>query len=606
MMNKSENAIRNYLYSEDCLALQLDGEWGSGKTFFVKTLVEKLKEEKDRYQPLLFSVNGCNSLEEIKQGILEKIFLETSVEGKISKFLSNNKSKIDILNQVIGDTKFKSISNIFEQAVDSTKEKIQDDSKGKVVIFIDDLERLSSNVKIKDLFGFISADLLEKYEYKVIIISNSLRIMDKEIYQEIREKTIGSSSTYSTDLEVVKKIISDVIDEEDAAWVYKILYDYIIQNDTVNLRTLLQILSNYKAIVSRFEQTDIQENSDILKSILLNVAIITQEYRLGNLSKENFNDLHSLLNTRSFHQIGIGISLKETYPDVETNKETFAGSIYKKYHRLKSDYKEFLFYSSEINEYIVHYNETNMINYLERWKIAFRTETAKTVNKSESLNNFRKMDDEELKNIQQSILDDVKESKVESISELLKIYFGLAQFSQMGLMLVGENGEWRESFKDNLLFLSKIEKFPDFDEEAMHSFSSEEDYQWMKKEYQIYETEVSLVEFKKIRKLVFEESINAEQRSFLINYDYGDSNIIEEFCSDEMIEKYILKERNTADNLWQYFRSGLNYFISSGKVSKNDIENAIHKINSKKSSVKGKIDNFKINQLLDFLKNIQY
>lgn len=73
-----------------------------------------------------------------------------------------------------------------------------------------------------------------------------------------------------------------------------------------------------------------------------------------------------------------------------------------------------------------------------------------------------------------------------------------------------------------------------------------------------------------------------------------------------MIEKYILKERNTADNLWQYFRSGLNYFISSGKVSKNDIENAIHKINSKKSSVKGKIDNFKINQLLDFLKNIQY
>ena len=38
MMNKSENAIRNYLYSEDCLALQLDGEWGSGKTFFVKTL----------------------------------------------------------------------------------------------------------------------------------------------------------------------------------------------------------------------------------------------------------------------------------------------------------------------------------------------------------------------------------------------------------------------------------------------------------------------------------------------------------------------------------------------------------------------------------------
>lgn len=121
-------------------------------------------------------------------------------------------------------------------------------------------------------------------------------------------------------------------------------------------------MSNYKAIVSRFEQTDIQENSDILKSILLNVAIITQEYRLGNLSKENFNDLHSLLNTRSFHQIGIGISLKETYPDVETNKETFAGSIYKKYHRLKSDYKEFLFYSSEINEYIVHYNETNMIN----------------------------------------------------------------------------------------------------------------------------------------------------------------------------------------------------------------------------------------------------
>lgn len=603
-MNKSEKAIRNYLHSEDCLAFQLDGEWGSGKTFFIRDFVEKLKEEKNTYQPLLFSVNGCNSLEEIKQGILEKIFLETSVEGKISNFLSNNKTKIDIFNQVIGDTRFKSISTIFEQAVDTTKERVQDDSKGRIIIFIDDLERLSSNVNIKDLLGFISADLLEKYEYKVIIISNSRQIPDKGTYREIREKTIGSSSTYSTDSEVIKKILLDTLDEKEATWAYEILYDYIIVNDIINLRTLLQILSSYKAIVNKFDQNDIQEDLDILKSIFLNITLMTQEYRLGNLSKENFEDMHILLNTRSFYQIGLGISLNEQDPDTESNQKTFAETIYQKYHRQRSKYKEFLFYSSEINEYIVHYNEINTINYLKSWKTAFRTETTKTVNKSESLNEFRRMDDEELKSVQQSILNDIKKSKVESVSELLKIYFGLAQFSQMGLMLAEENDEWREPFKANLQFLDTIEKFPNFDTEVMYNSDYADDYHWMKKEYEVYEKGTALVEFKNIRKLVFEGYINEEQRHFLINYDYGESNIIKEFCSDEMIEKYILKEGNTADNLWLYFRSELNYFISSGKVSKNDIETVSNRISSKKSFVKGKIDNFKINQLLDFFEKI--
>ncbi|EOS7674116.1 hypothetical protein F6H84_RS14600, partial [Enterococcus hirae] len=45
-MNNLKDVINNYLDSEEPYALQIDGEWGVGKTYFMKNqVVKKLKDD---------------------------------------------------------------------------------------------------------------------------------------------------------------------------------------------------------------------------------------------------------------------------------------------------------------------------------------------------------------------------------------------------------------------------------------------------------------------------------------------------------------------------------------------------------------------------------
>ncbi|EGO7571807.1 chromosomal replication initiator DnaA, partial [Enterococcus faecalis] len=45
-MNNLTQIIDNYLQSEEPYALQIDGEWGVGKTYFIKNnVIDKLKEK---------------------------------------------------------------------------------------------------------------------------------------------------------------------------------------------------------------------------------------------------------------------------------------------------------------------------------------------------------------------------------------------------------------------------------------------------------------------------------------------------------------------------------------------------------------------------------
>lgn len=45
-MDYITNAIDNYLDNKEPYALQIDGEWGSGKTFFIKNYSEKQQKLK--------------------------------------------------------------------------------------------------------------------------------------------------------------------------------------------------------------------------------------------------------------------------------------------------------------------------------------------------------------------------------------------------------------------------------------------------------------------------------------------------------------------------------------------------------------------------------
>lgn len=81
-MNQMYNAIENYINSNDRYALQIDGHWGSGKTYFIRNTVEKkLSDDKSKF--IYFSLYGYDSLAELKKELMITIVSEVQYKKQL-------------------------------------------------------------------------------------------------------------------------------------------------------------------------------------------------------------------------------------------------------------------------------------------------------------------------------------------------------------------------------------------------------------------------------------------------------------------------------------------------------------------------------------------
>ena len=167
-----DNAIYNY-------AVMIDGEWGSGKTYFVKNnllnAIEQYENEKASknylYTPrkvLYISLYGISSTEEISNEIYMSLYKSIG---------SNDVSDIRYGVKVVTD--------IAKSRWDANYDEfINNFSNFEGYIFIlDDLERC--NCHINEIFGYIN-DLVENQGLKTIIVSNQ-----KEIGKFIEANELG-------------------------------------------------------------------------------------------------------------------------------------------------------------------------------------------------------------------------------------------------------------------------------------------------------------------------------------------------------------------------------------------------------------------------------
>ncbi|WP_430615080.1 P-loop NTPase fold protein, partial [Enterococcus sp. DIV0114] len=291
--------INNYIHEENQYALQIDGEWGTGKTYFIKnTIIKKLCENAD-YHPLYFSVYGYNNLLELKQDLFNKILSEISKNQKILSSINSISKRFSKLSKSLGYTKFSSIGLISDWIVEiSSNAGMKKVTTEPLIIFIDDLERISQNIDLKDLLGFILNELLEKLRCKVIILSNSSEIKNFDDFKKIKEKVINRTIKFTYDISTIEQQIlkksNNLFIQENSSWIKNIIEIYQKTEDSsgVNLRTLFSVIESYNFIESNLRddinslETD-ELKLNIKKSLFLNIFVITREYKLGTLTEEN-------------------------------------------------------------------------------------------------------------------------------------------------------------------------------------------------------------------------------------------------------------------------------------------------------------------------------
>ena len=318
-------------------AIMINGEWGSGKTYFwnnqIKRKIESLKLNGKKYKTIYMSLYGISNLEEISK----KIFIETTqlLDKGLKKYMStHNQTSIPEYAKTSLD-----MANFF--GVNSTGEKVDYDEffsvEDKVLCF-DDLER--ANVDVIDILGYIN-NFVEHDHIKTIIICNEKELATKMKSENLEMKTF--IATYLLDkqgelttneipmIEKIKDRIETVFERTNdyerikekligETFEYDPKFDYIIngilmryesktslvrflreksglimstfkRSGTRNLRILKQALNDFDKIYEMTDKFYPNTNKIVMQTMLIFTIAASFEIKAGKITKEKFKNI---------------------------------------------------------------------------------------------------------------------------------------------------------------------------------------------------------------------------------------------------------------------------------------------------------------------------
>ena len=181
---KADN-IKNIISDIDHLpyrAILFDGTWGIGKSYAVNEALEA------NPNVCKISMFGLKDPKQIYHEALFQLALKNNIGGKIGEIANNVLDGLSKIWDKVGQTKeaVQSIVNEREMFLLLSKE-----FTSVHIIVIDDLERMSDDINLEDIFGIIE-ELKQCNYVKAIVIANTDEIQSdkKVVFEKYNEKVI--------------------------------------------------------------------------------------------------------------------------------------------------------------------------------------------------------------------------------------------------------------------------------------------------------------------------------------------------------------------------------------------------------------------------------
>lgn len=469
-MEELIESILDYIRSDYTdYAIMLNGEWGSGKTYFwnnkIKNKIESMKLNGKNYTTIYMSLYGISNLEEISK----KIFIETTqlMDKNLKKFMQSKgqdtipeyaKTGLDMAN-LFGVTQNGDrldYANFF-----STQDK---------VLCFDDLER--ANVDVIDILGYIN-NFVEHDHIKTIIICNEKELSTKLKSSNLEMKTF--IATYlldkegdlvsKTDKPMVEKIrdtIEHVFDKANdyerikekligETFEYAPKFDYIIngiliryekypdlirflrentaliistfnKSGTRNLRILKHALNDFKKIFDMVNKSYPNTNNRVLQTMLIFTIAISFEIKAGKVTKDKF----------------VNIMDNEEYKAVLVSSRIFMDNrqFYIKefdnnyYYNFKAEYRFFKFIETYVRTRIF-----DMKIFKKDMDVIINTvDTDKLPGYKRLLTEeYWKISDDQFGSVVEEILKEVKKGNLRAI-DIVKLFAYFSYFSKKSLI----------------------------------------------------------------------------------------------------------------------------------------------------------------------------
>lgn len=463
-------SILDYIRAEYTdYAIMINGEWGSGKTYFwnhkIKPKIEAMQVNGKRLTPIYMSLYGISNLEEISK----KIFIETTqlMNKNLKKFMNSNgsgsipeyaKTGLDMAN-------FFGVTQNGDR-VDYAQFFSTDD---KVLCF-DDLER--ANVDVIDILGYIN-NFVEHDNIKTIIICNEKELstklknsnlemktfiatylLDKENklniktdkpmverirdtieyvfdkandYERIKEKLVGETFEYAPEFNyIINGLLMRYENDADLIRFLRentnLITSTFNKSGTRNLRILKHALNNFKKIFDAVTKSYPNTNHRVLQTMLIFTIAISFEIKAGKITKDKF----------------VNINSNEEYKSVLVSSRVFMDNrqFYIKefdnnyYYNFKAEYRFFKF--------IEKYVRTRIFDikiFKENMEVIRDTVDTKQLPGYKRLltEEYWKIPDDQFDTVIDETVDYVKNGKIEII-QIVKLFSYFAYFIKKNLI----------------------------------------------------------------------------------------------------------------------------------------------------------------------------
>ena len=450
-------------------AIMINGEWGSGKTYFwnhkIRPKIESMQLNGKKYTPIYMSLYGISNLEEISK----KIFIETTqlMDKNLKKYMNTSgvstipeyaKTGLDMANffGVTQNGDRIDYGNFF-----STDDK---------VLCFDDLER--ANVDVIDILGYIN-NFVEHDHIKTVIICNEKELstklknsnlemktfiatylLDKENklnvktdkpmveriqdtieyvfdkandYERIKEKLIGETFEYVPEFNyIINGLLMRYEKYPDLIRFLrentKLIISTFNKSGTRNLRILKHSLTSFKKIFDMVNKSYPNTNHRVLQTMLIFTIAISFEIKAGKITKDKF----------------ININNNEEYKSILVSSRVFMDNrqFYIKefdnnyYYNFKAEYRFFKFIEIYVRTRIFDMkvfkqDMETIINTVDTDKLP--------AYKRLLTEEYWKISDDQFENVINEIMEDVKSGKIELI-DIVKIFAYFDYFIKKGLI----------------------------------------------------------------------------------------------------------------------------------------------------------------------------
>lgn len=292
--------ILNYVNNDKTgRAIMLSGEWGSGKSYYIKNTLKPFIEDKDR-QCVVVSLYGLSSLSEISKAIY--IELRTIIKSPTSEV----GNALKIAGKIIGKTIFNGLVNkigfdigsIEEKDLQSVYESVNLTNK---LIILEDIER--TQIDMIELLGYIN-NMCENDGVKVLLVTNESELLttydktDNEgkvtkfytdsalAYKRAKEKTIGDTIHFVCDYEnAIQHIIKSFegllqkYSLSECAADIRYIFDLMSSH---NLRAFIYCCQKVNEILTFLDDNGISVGDEIQKVLFYGCVAFTQRQSKGN------------------------------------------------------------------------------------------------------------------------------------------------------------------------------------------------------------------------------------------------------------------------------------------------------------------------------------